>query len=172
MASFGEISQKRDPLTSYINNITSYYERGIDKINSDIRNGRLFKTELTEIGTGNVNLTFTDLLNGLIEIPDGGATATITMPNSTLSLDDLILLEKKIGNISVGTGLITYITNKNTTHTKTLSGNSGDFIGTDSIVLDTRGGINKSVGIIFTKIIGGTSNSVQVKYILSGPFSP
>jgi hypothetical protein len=121
-----------------------------------------------------VNLTFTDLLNGLIEIPDGATgPATITMPSASLSSNDLILLENKIGNISVGTGLITYITNRDTANIKILSGiNSTDFIGTNSIVLDTRGASNKSVGIIFTKIIGGTNNSAQVKYILSGPFSP
>lgn len=171
--SFGEISQKRDPLSSYIDNITSYYERGRDTIHNDIINARLFKTEFTEIdNSATVTLSFTDLLNGLIEIPDGGAQATITMPSSTLSLDDLILLEKKIGSITVGTGLITYITNKDVANTKTVTGTSTDFIGTNSMELASRSGTNASVGIIFTRIISGSNSTAEVKYTLSGPFSP
>ncbi len=171
--SFGEISEKRDPLTTYINHIASYYERGIANISNDVRDTRLFNTERTTIATGPTNLSFADILSGFIEIPSGG-TDIITIPTGDLTSDDIILLEKKIGSVFIGTGIMTYIRNTDSSNSKTIQGSSTDFIGTNSIELESSSpGTNDSLCILFTKIISGNSTGVATpKYTLYGPFSP
>lgn len=167
--SFSEISQKRDPLTSYINQITSYYDRGISTIQNDVRNARLFNTELTEITTNPVSsLNFTDILNGLIEI-DGTTTSILLADGNSYSDTELQLLQDKLGNVSVGTGIYTYFRNK-TGSLVTISGTSNYFIGTNSIELEENGTGKKYTGILFTKVT--SLDPFEVKYTLSGPFLP
>ena len=173
--SFGEISQKRDPLSSYINNITSYYERGRDTIRNDIRNARLFKTELTSIdiiNTTPVELTSADIINGIIEINSSSTSnGEIQIPTGATLVDNLGLLEEKIGgSLSTGVGFMTYIRNRSTFDIKVNGANSSDFIGTTEITLDST----NSAAIIFTRIFRDPSDPYIVKasYTLSGPFAP